>query len=282
MKQLTIKNKLPQTTPGPDWTGIYRISNEDYHSSPGLSKTILAKLAESPLVFYRYITREKDETRSKDLGDAVHAYILEPERFIDKFAGMPEGMIRNIKHQKYKDFLAENQGKVILKEQDFVMAQEIGKRFANHHHMSKLIKGYHEISLFYWDEKREQLFKTRPDVLNLEKRSVIDLKTSYVCDPFGFCRQSNMFNYQMSVALTEDITRAVFGELFSYIFAVAQTAAPYDMAIYDLPPDWVDNARTDMYRAADFYKENAGKSFEIYEADKGIQTLMPKPYMYRG
>ena len=59
------------------------LSNEAYHSGPGISKSQLDYIAKEPalLQWSRSAPRDTEAKTAVDLGDALHAILLEPERF---------------------------------------------------------------------------------------------------------------------------------------------------------------------------------------------------------
>ena len=64
--------------------GVYKdISNAEYHSGPGISKSGLDLIHRSPLHFHAVVTAENDRvpTPAQELGTAAHALILEPDVF---------------------------------------------------------------------------------------------------------------------------------------------------------------------------------------------------------
>lgn len=64
--------------------GIYdNITNEQYHSGPGVSKSLLDYIASSPAKYKMLMDGEieKRQTKFFDLGKALHVYCLEPKEF---------------------------------------------------------------------------------------------------------------------------------------------------------------------------------------------------------
>src|SRR6185369_8534287 len=72
--------------------GVHNISNEEYHSSNGISRTSLMLLNKSPYHFwYEKLSGEfekKEQTPAMNLGSAFHTLLLEPELFDKEFAVM--------------------------------------------------------------------------------------------------------------------------------------------------------------------------------------------------
>ncbi|MGE5046901.1 exodeoxyribonuclease VIII, partial [Yersinia enterocolitica] len=63
------------------------ISNEDYHSGPGVSKSQLDDVAINPAILTWKKTAPVDTEKLKalDMGTALHCLLLEPEEFDKRF-----------------------------------------------------------------------------------------------------------------------------------------------------------------------------------------------------
>lgn len=70
--------------------GLVDLSNEAYHSGPGISSTRLHAVAVSPLNYWdRYINPDREPEEIKHcfaVGDGTHKLVLEPGTFEDKYA----------------------------------------------------------------------------------------------------------------------------------------------------------------------------------------------------
>lgn len=77
---------LPPSPPAP---GVYdHLSNEAYHSGPGLSKSGLDILKDTTPATFRHVTdnpSERTETAAQRVGSALHAAVLEPELFATEY-----------------------------------------------------------------------------------------------------------------------------------------------------------------------------------------------------
>ncbi|EMV2752331.1 exodeoxyribonuclease VIII, partial [Escherichia coli] len=70
----------------------YGISNENYHAGPGVSKSQLDDIADTPALYLWRKNAPVDTTKTKtlDLGTAFHCRVLEPEEFSNRFIVAPE------------------------------------------------------------------------------------------------------------------------------------------------------------------------------------------------
>lgn len=74
--------------------GVHDIPNEMYHASSGVSRSALMELKRSPYHYwYRYLNPEREPqaaTPAMKLGELVHALVLEPQYFEERYIVPPE------------------------------------------------------------------------------------------------------------------------------------------------------------------------------------------------
>ncbi|EOO3635322.1 exodeoxyribonuclease VIII, partial [Escherichia coli] len=97
----------------------YGISNENYHVGPGVSKSQLDDIADTPALYLWRKNAPVDNTKTKtlDLGTAFHCRVLEPEEFSNRFIVAPEFNRRtNAGKEEEKAFLMEcaSTGKTVI------------------------------------------------------------------------------------------------------------------------------------------------------------------------
>ena len=70
---------------------VFGLSNEEYHAGPGVSKSQLDQIAESPATYIWAKNAPVDEEKLKafDMGSAIHCLLLEPDEFKDRFIIAP-------------------------------------------------------------------------------------------------------------------------------------------------------------------------------------------------
>lgn len=74
--------------------GIHDIPNETYHGSSGVSRSALMELKRSPYHYwYKYLNPDREDekpTPAMKIGELVHALVLEPEYFEERYIMPPE------------------------------------------------------------------------------------------------------------------------------------------------------------------------------------------------
>ncbi|EBY1954847.1 exonuclease VIII, partial [Salmonella enterica subsp. enterica serovar Sandiego] len=81
------------TVPDDIQPGIYYdIPNEAYHAGPGVSKSQLDDIADTPAIYLwrKNAPVDTEKTKSLDTGTAFHCRVLEPEEFSKRFIIAPE------------------------------------------------------------------------------------------------------------------------------------------------------------------------------------------------
>ena len=241
--------------------GIYNdLSIEEYHSSAGISKSGLMKIAKSPLHYWHEYLNEENQgaTRSKDLiiGDMVHTKILEPEKFEDRFCLAPLCDRRTNKgKEEYAQFLIDSAGKSIC---DFDMSYQVNcmeeSFLKNKEAMSILNNASFETSIYWNDFETDLLCKSRPDILG--KNYVADLKTSRDISHDSFARDCIAYGYDVQAAMWQMAVHSQTGEMIKdFIFLVIEKTEPFATAIYIMSDEMVHYGRERFRKYLNIYKE---------------------------
>lgn len=211
--------------------GYYKdLPNEQYHSGPGISKSQLDLIHKSPsLLQWSRTAPEDDEKKSAlNVGDAVHALLLEPERFRAEYAVGPKDAPRNTKagKEKWAEFEAG------LKEGQTVLTAEEGRKIEliygsvmAHPNARWLIeaKGDAEASIYWNDPETGLLCRCRPDKLITEHGWIVDVKTT--ADMSKFARSVYDFRYHVQDQFYSEGYRQHFGEEpAGFLFLVVSTS----------------------------------------------------------
>jgi exodeoxyribonuclease VIII len=74
--------------------GIYNLSSEAYHHGPGISRSGLMEFKRSPYHYwYKHLNPDyiaEPATPAQIFGNALHTYVLEPEKFDQQFFVAPK------------------------------------------------------------------------------------------------------------------------------------------------------------------------------------------------
>lgn len=223
--------------------GVHSISNEDYHSSNGISRSGLMEFKRSPYHYwYKYLSGECPPTQptpNMALGSLVHTLALEPEKLcLDYF----------VTHQKarpktgtgaHDKMLEEAAGRTILVQSELDAGQEIATALQKHEMVQSLLANVqYEQSIYFTHEPTGLQCKVRPDMwLN---RGVYDLKTTTDGTYRSFQTSAYKYGYYLQAAMMHEALRSIDIKLEKFIFIAIETTAPYAIAIYLLDDEALD------------------------------------------
>ncbi|EAA7134892.1 exodeoxyribonuclease VIII [Salmonella enterica] len=219
------------TVPDDIQPGIYYdIPNEAYHAGPGVSKSQLDDIADTPAIYLwrKNAPVDTEKTKSLDTGTAFHCRVLEPEEFSKRFIIAPEFNRRtSAGKEEEKTFLEEcaRTGRTVLTAEEgrkielmyqSVMALPLGQWLVES-------AGYAESSVYWEDPETGILCRCRPDKIIPEFHWIMDVKTT--ADTQRFRTAYYDYRYHVQDAFYSDGYRAQFGEIPTFVFLVASTTA---------------------------------------------------------
>ncbi|APX81640.1 exodeoxyribonuclease VIII [Salmonella enterica subsp. enterica serovar Gallinarum] len=219
------------TVPDDIQPGIYYdIPNEAYHAGPGVSKSQLDDIADTPAIYLwrKNAPVDTEKTKTLDTGTAFHCRILEPEEFSKRFIIAPEFNRRtSAGKEEEKTFLEEcaRTGRTVLTAEEgrkielmyqSVMALQLGQWLVES-------AGYAESSVYWEDPETGILCRCRPDKIIPEFHWIMDVKTT--ADIQRFRTAYYDYRYHVQDAFYSDGYRAQFGEIPTFVFLVASTTA---------------------------------------------------------
>lgn len=218
--------------------GIVEITNEEYHSSAGYSKSALMTFKQSPVKFYNeYVLGNREAKQSDDmlLGTLVHTMTLEPET-IHKYLPRPK-INRQTKAGK-EEFAkfnahAEEQNLIVVDVEIYEQALAMSKTvFDNRISQSIIDSGMKEKSIYWQDETTGLIFKSRPDLLG-DKVSG-DLKTCRDVTALGFSRACVDHGYYLQAGMAKLAMQAHGMDFERFVFICVSKTEPYEVINYVL------------------------------------------------
>jgi hypothetical protein len=223
--------------------GLVDVSNDAYHSGPGISKShldwIAPEMGRTPLHYWnRYINpdREPDkQTPAKVLGTAIHTAILEPDLLSDRVVpGLDIDRRSNANRQAWADFEKANAGKIILPGDAYQTVLAIRDAVHRHPVAGPLLQGIKTEQSFYaTDKETGELIKCRFDALADSGEYALDLKSTENAGPAAFGRSAANYRYHLQPPWYFDILRDLYGETPKYwMFLAVEKEPPHAIGIY--------------------------------------------------
>jgi len=233
--------------------GLYsEVSNETYHSGPGISKSHLDEICppkKSPRHYWaKYIDPKrlaKEDTEALRLGKAIHFAILEPDLFSAQYAQAP-AVDRRTREGKaaFAEFELSAAGKEILTADDYAMVSQVRDAVHTHPHIKGLLRGGHAEQTFYAiDEETGELVKCRPDYRH-DTGMVIDVKSAAVANSDDFGHSVRKYRYHVQDAWYSDVIRRAVGEGPEYFaFIAIEKDWPHAAGLYYVEPEDVERGQ---------------------------------------
>lgn len=265
------------------------LTNEAYHAGPGVSKSGL-DLVDKSINHFLKSDIVRVETPSMLLGTCVHAALLEPELWREKFQRGPDAD-RRTKEWKMAEDEAREHGRITLIPTDIydkveaIVAGALDNPTARDllEAKDKLI----ESSLFVEHPGTGLLMRVRPDLYIPSSNLIVDLKTTKCAAPSGqnsFAKSAGSFNYDRQAAMYSDCMQIHTGESQDFLFIAVENEPPFNCAVYELDPGDVMYGRSCYIAALDklnqFIKMASPDYITGYSV--GVESLKIPKYMRRG
>lgn len=217
------------------------MTNKEYRAHEGISKSFLQEIDKSPLHFRYKMDNPQTDTPALLFGRAVHKFVLEESDFFNEFAIAPI-CDRRTKDGKeaYFNFEMSLGEKEIITQSDFEEIQAIKKSIQSVPDAWELLQGEHEVSYFWTDDLTGEPCKCRPDVINHEKKLIVDFKSTDSCENNHFERSAKKYNYKLQSGMyREGVFQNTFEE-YGFKFVAVEKKPPYAVRIYNCTPEYID------------------------------------------
>lgn len=233
--------------------GTYLIDmpNDTYHAHDSISATGLKRIERSAAHFM--YPPERQETRNKVLGSALHMACLEPDLFYKTYH-----LLRGAKDRvcnEYKEAKLEYGETRVLVASEVERVEGIMNALYRDTEIRRLLEyaGYSELSGFSVDEKTGAVCRHRFDRLTKDFVA-IDLKTTIDARTRAFSRAILNYGYHVQNAFYEDQFKWITGGTLSGFFFVAvESESPYACKLYWLDDDSLKLGRETYRKNLDLY-----------------------------
>lgn len=245
---------------------IYGLSNEDYHNSPPyseyLSSSQLKLYARSPKFARFMMDNPQPQTEAQRFGSLFHdlmACLAEENgvwnngygKWLDELARFDPpknpktndyyGATTKAYAEAYQKFLADNEGKTIVKTTDSDLASDMAHSLLNDcgvtsRRVRRILKQARVIEVSYFYETEEGIkIKIRPDLLT-RGRLLIDWKTCALdsLDEESIARQIIKYRYDVSMSMYQYVLHKLTGKRYKPCLVFVTKTAPYDAIIVDI------------------------------------------------
>lgn len=254
----------------PVLNGLVEMTDEEYHSAPGISKSHLDLVAKCPMKYWqKYIkgdalevgedgevTDEDEaesakETEAMMQGKAIHTAILEPDLFTSDYVILPSFDLRTKAGRAAKaEFMAtEGLGKKVLSGKQRDIALAVGRAVRRHPVASKMFtdEGAAEQTYFATDRETGALIKCRIDWFNPGPGFAVDVKSCLDASKDEFRRSIEKYRYYVQQPWYFDVLSQLYGEPPPHwVFLAVEKKPPYSVGIYFLEQEDIALGRREM------------------------------------
>jgi PDDEXK-like domain of unknown function (DUF3799) len=238
--------------------GVYpAMPFDEYFSCENISKHQLDSLARSPAHYRAALEQPRKQTAAMAFGAAVHAAVLEPGKFTERYTQAPETDKRS-KLGKEAHEAAAAGGRALLKIEELVAINEMVNAINSHPFASILLApedGEAEVSIAWVDEETGVPCRARPDFLNAAHGVCMDLKTCQDASLGVFARSCANYTYHIQAAFYLSGLAAVKQPHDKFIFVAVETEPPYAVACYELDAEDLRIGRVRYRHALAVYQQ---------------------------
>lgn len=238
-------------------SGIYYdLSNEDYHSGDGVSKSQLDLIDKCPALYqwYRNAPIDHDKVKSFDMGTAFHCLTLEPDEFDKRFIISPnfnrrsnegkaeeKAFLKSVEDKK-QIIITEDDKKKLLLMRDSAMAHPLAKWLLE-------ADGVSESSIYWKDKDTGINCRCRPDKIITQHHWAVDVKTT--ADIERLSHSFYDYRYHVQDPFYSDGYKSHFNDLPTFVFLVVSTSincGRYPVGTFILDPP-AKNAGRNAYKS---------------------------------
>jgi hypothetical protein len=179
--------------------------------------------------------------REASLGDALHALLLEPDRFDAQFVqtapGTPAPRVRGPEELFDRAWLS-------ARDCEALRAMARGVRECTRPRLADWLEhGAKELSL-YWHDAAGGRWKGRPDCFTEEV--ILELKTTSDIRPQRFARARERFGYDLQAALYLEGVERLTGTRPRFLYVVVESVRPHAVWVQEPSAEDLARARLDL------------------------------------
>lgn len=217
-----------------------------YEKAEGIRRSDLWLIHKTPLHFRHAMDNDRERTKALIFGGAVHAYILEPETFRQKYVIAPDCDRRTKDGRaEWADFLdlcAETGAEAITVD-EMQTINEMAAALKRDTLAASLLIGEHEKEFYWTDAITGEKCKCKVDCITEGMADgqpiIVDYKTTDSCEDGHFDRSAAKYGYQFQAGMyTEGVFQNTLTE-HRFAFVAQEKTAPYAVRVYFCDPEWV-------------------------------------------
>jgi hypothetical protein len=268
--------------------GAFKVSMEDYHAGPGISKSQLTNFKKSPKLFAHYMQVKMTSSYKMQEGAAFDAWhgdkTPDKENFFKEYL-FSDTVTRVGKGWKDAQAQGKEVGKTALPGGFLGLMKNMSTAINAHALGGPLTIGAAQLSFYWVDEATGVLCRCRPDYLPGD-HTIVDLKVTDYVDAHSLSSIGTGLAYYLQAALYmrgtfeavkqqaeligEKITLPPFDK---FKFVSVERAAPHDVAVSQYDEHSIHYANREIDRLLASYKKCVDTDKWPGKADSKVITL---------
>ena len=212
------------------------LTNREYHAHPAISASDIKTAHLKSIAHWRHGVRK--ESTAFDLGTAVHAMVLEPEKELVR-RGPADRRGDKWKHAK---MVADFDDILLLPEAEYDLAEVIAQSVIAHTPAWLDVPRTVEASVFATDPVTGMDIKCRPDIYIEADGLIVDLKTCASASPRIFTRDVHAYGYNLQAAFYLRVLKDAGFEAERFVFLAVEKEPPYAVGIHEIDADYLDTS----------------------------------------
>jgi len=240
---------------------IEGVPQDDYRTAPGVSKSTLDRVAQSPALveWDRRAPRDPEADSQVDIGHAFETALLEPERYMREYITAPSAP-RNTKEGKAQHAEVEQQaadeGRTIVTANVAHQIEYMVESALAHPMVARILgSNYMTQPSLWWRDKQTGLdCKCRPDIALADVPMLADVKITG--QPERFANAVHDLRYDVQDAYYSEGCRRHYGQWPAFLFIVVSSTramGKYPVNVYELSPEDKEVGRRRWRRDLDTY-----------------------------
>lgn len=209
------------------------LSYTAYTALTGVRWSRLSHILDSPAHYLEHLERGDTDTPARKIGRAVHALALDPVAFSRDFACWEGGRRWG---REWEAFAVTNEGKTILRPEDFALASEMADAVKTSPLVGPLlVRGRFEVPIQWTDPDTGLACKARLDWIQPGTRTLVELKTARSIEMYAFGSDARRYHYTGQLMFyAGGITAALGWQPEQIVIIAVEKSAPYDVGVFEL------------------------------------------------
>jgi hypothetical protein len=223
--------------------GLNHISNDEYHTSDGVSRSMLIDMERNPyLYWFNHISgkaKHSEATPAMNIGSALHTLVLEPNKFVSEFFITSQQTRPRKDTPPHAKMVEAANGRIIITPDEYELAQDMANSILADSNAVSLLDGCKMERSIYFEHKQTGIqCKFRPDAW--AGGIVIDLKSAKDASPRAMQYAAKDYGYYLSAGMAFRALESIGQTMDEYLFICVEKTEPYAVAIYRLDDDALD------------------------------------------